>query len=214
MENEKVIRQHMERTRESLTEKLETLENKLLGSVQEATTAVRETVSSVKDTMQEGVESVKDAVDIPAHVDRHPWLTVGGAVLGGFVLANLLTREKRLPSRAPTMFPPKLADNTGHENYAPTKADVPASSPGWLAGFEPELQHLKGLALGVTLGTVRELLTKEVPPHLADQLRGIIDGITKKVGGEPIAGSDLPFNQPATAGVEASAPFDSEKPRW
>ena len=44
--------------------------------------------------------------------------------------------------------------------------------------------------MGVTLGTVREMLTAEVPAHMAAHLRDIIDGVTKKAGGEPLPSSD------------------------
>ena len=49
MENEEVIRRQMEHTRESLTDKLETLEDKLLHSVQQATSAVTETVAKIRN---------------------------------------------------------------------------------------------------------------------------------------------------------------------
>jgi hypothetical protein len=67
---------------------------------------------------------------------------------------------------------------------------VPPEAPSWLAAFEPELRQLKALALGMTLGTVREIVAAEVPPHAAEELRSVIDGITKKVGGEPMPSSD------------------------
>jgi hypothetical protein len=219
MENEEMIRRRMAETRESLTEKLETLENRLLGSVDEATSAVRETVASVKETMHDGVESVKDAVDVQAHVQRRPWLMFGGAILGGYVAATLLRRETEadrkeiVPPPAPT--PPKRhGAGNGHHKPAP-KPEAVAEAPSFLKGIEPEINHLKGLALGVTFGTFRELLTKEVPPHLADELRSIIDGVTRKVGGEPIAPGDLPFVAAPTGATETeSSSFDPEKPRW
>ena len=86
MENEEVIRHRMEQTREALTEKLETLEQKVADSV----SAVTDTVASVQEKVHEGVESVKDAVDVKAHVERHPWLMLGGSVLCGYVLGDLL----------------------------------------------------------------------------------------------------------------------------
>jgi hypothetical protein len=88
-------------------------------------------------------------------------------------------------------MPPRAPENTngnGHQHAAKQSASSPVES--LLAGFEPEIRHLKGLALGVTLGTVREMLTEQVPPHMADQLRDIIDAVTKKAGGEPIPSSD------------------------
>jgi hypothetical protein len=37
------------------------------------------------------------------------------------------------------------------------------------------------------------MIAKDAPPHLGEQLRGIIDGVTKKIGGESVAPADLPF---------------------
>jgi hypothetical protein len=159
MEDEELIREQMSRTRESLTDRLETLEDRLVTSVEGATAAVRDTVTSVKDSMQEGVDKVKGAVDVPAHVRRHPWLWFGSAVAGGYVLANLPARNGSAPSALP--------------------------GPG---------QLLKGLALGMVFSVARELLiTEKTPPHLAEPLRGIIDTITARLGGTPIARKHLPF---------------------
>lgn len=216
MENEDLIRERMEKTRESLTEKLETLEDKLVGSVEEATSAVRDAVAGVKETMHEGVESVKDAVDIPAHVERRPWLMLGGAVLGGYVLGRLLMPEEEPQFRREPAVPRRPTFGNGHAKQPPPRTEASGDvSSGIIELIEPEIRQLKGLALGVTLGTVRELLTKEAPEHLADELRNIIDNITRKVGGEPIPAADLPFAESTDQQPEASSsPYASEKPRW
>ena len=214
MENEELIRQRMEKTRESLTEKLETLEDKLVGSVQEVTSAVRETVVGVKETMHESVESVKDAVDIPAHVQHRPWLMFGGAILGGYVLGSLLTRETQANARRLSATQTKRpSTGNGHHKPAPPP-EQPAKPEGGFHAIEPELQHLKGLALGVTLGTIREMVVSEVPSHLGDELRSIIDSVTRKLGGEPIGKSDLPYAEPIAPEMQSpSSPFGG-KPRW
>jgi len=223
MENEEVIRQRMEKTRESLTEKLETLEDKLLGSDEETKSAVRDTVAQVKETMHEGVETVKDAVDVQAHVDRRPWLMFGGAVVGGYVLASLLMRDSTpaaaaaMPAPTPAPPPPaprRQSTGNGHHKSAAPKPEPAATSESLLDAFGPELRQLKGLAVGVTAGTVRELLTKQMPPHLADEIRSIVDGVTRKLGGEPVLSSDLPFMEPPGDEAESSSPFEAEKPRW
>jgi len=172
----------MEQRREALTEKLETLEQKVADSV----AAVTQTVASVQEKVHEGVESVKGAVDVKAHVDRHPWLMLGGSVLCGYILGDLLLAERpKGPERKFTLTPtPTPIQENGHQRAEP-KANA-----NWLQGFEPEIRHLKGLALGAALGTVREMLTDEVPPHMAAHLRDIIDAVTKKAGGEPLPSSD------------------------
>jgi len=193
MENEDVIRQQMSDTRTSLTEKLETLEDKLLGTVEETSQAVSETVANVKESVHDGVEAVKDAMDIGAHVDRHPWLIVGGSVLCGYVLGSLLT-ENRQPARiAQIPIPPggpKVLPGNGNGRHKHHKPQAQASSSNWLSFLEPEINKLKGLALGATLGTVREMISAEAPPHMAEQLREVIDDVTRKLGGEPIPSSD------------------------
>jgi hypothetical protein len=68
------------------------------------------------------------------------------------------------------------------------KARSPAEGP--LGAFAPELDHLQRLALGVVLGTVREMIAGDAPPHMAAHLRVIIDGVTQKVGGELLPSSD------------------------
>src|SRR5687768_15493213 len=100
MENEDVIREKMEGTRSSLTEKLETLEKQVVNTVQDATSSVTETVEAVKDTVntvretvqdtvQDTVNTVKGFFDIPGHVNRHPWAAVGGSVAVGFILGRI-----------------------------------------------------------------------------------------------------------------------------
>jgi len=220
MENEEVIRQHMAKTRASLTDKLQTLEDKVMNSVNEATSAVTDTVASVKDTMHEGVESVKGAVDIQAHVDRHPWFMLGGSILGGYMLANLLgagRAEASTVSHSSRAFP-EMPSPPGNGRQRTASPPVPErSSNKMLAAIEPELQRLKGLALGVALGAVREMLAEEVPPHMAEQLREIIDGVTKKVGGDPMPSSDFGTIKSKPAAGDAAkenAGFETEKPRW
>jgi ElaB/YqjD/DUF883 family membrane-anchored ribosome-binding protein len=117
MPKPEVIRQQMEETRASLAEKLGVLEEKVAGTVQEATEAVSETVETVKETVAGTVEAVKDTVegtvetvkdtvsttvetvketfDLAGHVDRHPWAMVGGSVLVGFVGGLLLGPSRR-----------------------------------------------------------------------------------------------------------------------
>jgi len=208
MEDEKVIRHQMEDTRTSLTEKLETLEEKVLAPVQEATAAVSETVISVKESVQEGVKNVKDFMDVPQQFDRHPWVMLGGSVACGFLVGALL-RQKRQPGPGPPVPRPSSAEPvSSNGRHKPEEPGTP-SSPGLLSLLEPELKKLKSLALGVTLGTIREMIKAEVPPHMGQELKEIIDGITKKIGGEPIPSSDwenFGKESPVAKPQEASAP--------
>jgi ElaB/YqjD/DUF883 family membrane-anchored ribosome-binding protein len=103
-----VIRHQMEAKRASLADKLDTLENDVLGTVHAATSAATGVVQEVKATVEtvvedvksaagsvaEGVqgtvESVKETLDFRGHIRKHPWLAMGGAFAAGFAGAFLL----------------------------------------------------------------------------------------------------------------------------
>jgi ElaB/YqjD/DUF883 family membrane-anchored ribosome-binding protein len=98
-----VIRRQMEAQRASLAEKLETLENKIVRTVDEAREAVAETVQTVKDSVQSSVETVKDTVsssvetvketfDVRLQVQRHPWAMFGSSIALGFAAGWALNR--------------------------------------------------------------------------------------------------------------------------
>src|SRR5262245_2642415 len=114
MENEtdpEVIRKKMLEKRTALTEKLEALEQGVLGvassvtnTVESVKEGVEETVEAVKDTVQDTVGAVKETVeetvetakglfDVPGHVERHPWAMLAGSVGVGALLGFLLRRR-------------------------------------------------------------------------------------------------------------------------
>ncbi|HZZ76874.1 MAG TPA: hypothetical protein VFE62_00050 [Gemmataceae bacterium] len=194
MENEELIRQKMENTRESITEKLDALEERVVGSVQQASNAVSDTA-----------ETVKNAFDLRVQVDRHPWLMVGGAVTAGMVAGHLL--QPREPPRLDRQQAPMPAPEPSLVAQ-PQPPPTPRSAK--IAGMlEPELAKVKELAVGVTLGLVREALTADMPPALRGYAGQIIDAVTLKLGGKPLANAELPFNekQQPCASRPATAPF-------
>jgi len=205
MENdisEEMIQQQMQETRASLTEKLETLEQKVVGTVENATAAVNETVDVIKETVnetvatvQEGVkgsvDSVKEFVDVPGHVDRHPWMMVGGSMAVGYCLSTLLSQKPSASSAVPTYQPgPVLTASSRARPDVPSQAAQSIATPAPSGVWAPEIAKLKGLALGVLFGTARELLVSSVPEHMGDQLRDVVDSATRKVGGQPLPSSD------------------------
>jgi len=243
MENEEVIREQMETTRSSLTEKLETLEEKLASTVQETTSAVSETVATVKETVHEGVEAVhetvanvkesmhesvetvKDWLDVCGHVKEHPWAMVGGSVAVGFAV-GLLTSQA---SERQEGFPTPLAGSgrQPRESWFHREESRPAPEPqqarqedegpsalsSLFHTFEPELNKLKGMALGALLGTVRELITSQVPSQLGRQIGNIIDDATKKIGGEPMADVSWAQNLTSCQSSEGPARWEQQKER-
>lgn len=205
MENEhehdpEVIRQQMQTTRTDLTEKLEALEQAVVGTVQETTAAVTDTVrtvegavkgtvEAVKGTVEETVEEVREAFNISRQVEKHPWLMVGGAFATGYLTGTVLTsalgsarrpssrvawppREASLPPASLTAVPPPHAEPSG-----------PSFLGSLLETFRPELDKLKGMAIGALVGTIGETVLREVPPQYKPQVSDLVHSLSTKLGG-------------------------------
>jgi ElaB/YqjD/DUF883 family membrane-anchored ribosome-binding protein len=59
-------------------------------AVDEARAAVGETADVVKRAMHGAADGLKRVFDLRSQVRRHPWLTLGGAVLVGYVVASFI----------------------------------------------------------------------------------------------------------------------------
>jgi ElaB/YqjD/DUF883 family membrane-anchored ribosome-binding protein len=202
-DQEEMIRQQMQQTRESLSEKLETLEQQVVQTVQGATTAVSETVESVKEavqgtvetvkgSVQDTVESVKSTFDLGRHVQEHPWFMVGGATAAGFLAGRLMGSLGLFNGRATAAPPPSRGGYREEPPRAPRAAAVSqaAPAPAWTQQvthlFGDEIRQLKGLALGTLFGVVRDLVTQAVPQQLESQVKSLFNNVTTKLGGEPV----------------------------
>jgi hypothetical protein len=201
-----LIREQMEQTRASLTEKLETLEHQVVDTVHDATTAVADTVETVKEAVQGTVETVKDTFDVRVQVERHPWAMMGASVALGYLGGRLLRvsasdhyRQWRSVPAAPDEPPWPSRHNDGHPHRlqgpeSSNKKLMPeeplGSNPGWLrqmaALFQPEIAKLRGLAVGAVLSMARDMITDSAPEQLKPQLAEVVDSITVKLGGEPV----------------------------
>jgi len=225
--SEENIQRQMQETRASLTEKLESLEQKVVGTVENATTAVNDTVDAIKETVhdtvasvQQGVkgsvDSVKDLFDVPAQVERRPWLMMGGSVAVGYCLGTLLSQrsssqeEREAASRASWL---SEANNRAHRAAALPPPAAPTEPSIWSA----EIDKLKGLALGALFGTARELLISSLPEQMGAQVREVVDSVTKKVGGKPLPSSDWDkLREPVSSEDELMSeeePVSSQPPR-
>jgi ElaB/YqjD/DUF883 family membrane-anchored ribosome-binding protein len=76
----------------------------------------------------------------------------------------------------------------GEQAAAPARREGPGMFHTLTQQFEPEIDKLKGVAIGTLFGFAREMLTRSVTPQLAAQLTDVIDGVTRKLGGEPVRG--------------------------
>jgi ElaB/YqjD/DUF883 family membrane-anchored ribosome-binding protein len=217
----------MQETRTALTEKLEALEQQVVDTVQGARDAVTETVTTVreavedtvdtvKDSVQETVETVKETLDLRHHVEQYPWAMVGGSVALGYVSGYFFDRVAdelihAVARRGGLARPPVAA--FPHRNGGPVMAHASASAApelaagrSWMEGladkFHDEIGQLKGLAIGAAVGVVRDLLTESTPEHLRGQVTEFLDGVTTKLGGQPVRGpvlSESRFSQEAGA---------------
>jgi hypothetical protein len=198
-----LIKQQMGQTRAALTEKLETLENKVLGAVSTTTDAVsqtvqdvgatvRETTQDVRATMHEALTSVRDAFNVSRQFHQHPWLLLGGSVVagyaGGLILDNL--EHGHMPSlpslpRAERLLPQGSEVRQRLESEAPARRRAPAFLKALAETFAPELEKLKTAALGMAMGIVRDRLHEAVPPQMREDFAQMMDRITTKLGGEP-----------------------------
>jgi len=205
MENEDMIRREVESKRAALTEKLESLEKEVVGTVKEATAAVsdtvevikdsvqetvatvkdtvQDTVSSVKETVTESVETVKDWFDLKGHVKHHPWFMMGGSVALGYFLGNML---KSSPAAEAIADESPRSSHSGNGHHREKRHGGSAKKAFDLG---PELSKLKGLALGALLGTARDMILPVVPEGVKKPLKDVLDNITQKLGGEPVAPS-------------------------
>lgn len=254
-----VIQQDLDDTRSALADKLNKLEEKISGTVSQVTETVAEvtetaseTVEAVKETVQGTVETVKETVegtvesvrhtfDIQSHVENHPWLVVGGAVLAGFVAGKLIgggdsgRREMRRDSSweswstqpertghtwddrgsaftrqmSSSSEPSYGAPQSGYSGYAAQAADYSgqqdqSSGAGslfggnwgnWLGGLtqqiQPEVDALKGLALGAVFGLVRDMVANGLPESLKGEVSNTINSLAERFGGKTVEGPVL-----------------------
>jgi len=205
MDDFEAIKKQMEVRRSSLADKLEALECQVAETVQGVTSAVsnvkdvvQDTVDSVKDSVQDTVDAVQDSFDLSKQMDNHPWIMLGGAFAVGYIAGQVLPD---LPSSTsePAAQPGRLMGHDGATNggvsswpTSSTTGTAPAQPQrsSWMhdlgQSLAPEIDKLKGLALGTALGLVRDYVKKAVPPDLGNQLAGMIDSVTSKLGGQPV----------------------------
>jgi len=200
MENEAdLIRDEMAETRTALSEKLDKLQEQVVGTVEGTTRSVTETVAavqeavegtvgSVKDTVQETVESVKSTFDLSEQMQKRPWLLLGGAVAVGFVGGRLLM------GRDYTALPPP---SNGSSTPSPSRTAAAASAvahtasrtAGWLEELAaPLLKQAEEVALGVLAGVASDLIRSSAPEAMRGQLNEMVEKFASSVGTTPIRG--------------------------
>lgn len=209
-----LIKQQMSQTRASLTEKVEMLENQVLGTVHDTTntvsgtvhelsssvsgtvhevsSAVRGTVQDVRATLNEALSSTRDALDLSRQAQQHPWLLFGGSVAAGYIGGRILDSIENgrfpprasLPAAAEQLLPSDSAVRQQLDARPAARTSMPSFLSTLLDTFAPELDKLKRLALGTALGVVRDKVAETVPPHLRGDVVNLMDRFTTKLGGD------------------------------
>jgi hypothetical protein len=188
------MRQEIDCTRSAMTDKLEALEDRVMGTVHNAQETVEDSIQMAKDT----VATVKRNFDIKYQIEQHPLAIVGGCFLAGLALGSLFPRVRqrsRQTSRGEGSVsgsgsPPLPAEHRGNGSLATAALPVgfPAvapSRPGVFGKFQEEIDKVQGMAIGYVLGLVRDSI-KEAVPQLASQIDDVMNSVTTKLGGEPV----------------------------
>jgi len=187
----------MEETRASLSEKLELLEQQVMDTVHGAQAAVHETVADVKDAVHETVEDVKETFDITHQVQKHPWAMLGGSIALGFLGGRLLGRSSSEPPwngdwpQAPHRQEPPAQAMNGNGHLGDKQNPEPDMLSSLTQQFGPEIDRLKGMAVGAAMGIVRDMIRNAMPEPLKPQMADVVDSFTVKLGGTPMRGSLL-----------------------
>lgn len=169
--------------------------------------SVQDTVASVKGTMHETIESVKDSLDINAQVARSPWLCVGASIAAGYVAGSLLDsrddsgeRMADISSRGngwqerSTAASIQSLTGKGSSGQAARSNNAPGMFSNLMREYEPEINQLKGLAVGALVGLVRDSVLQSVPSNLRPQFSDVINSFSAKLKGDSTAGA--PPRQP------------------
>ena len=155
------IHAEMAATRAALADKIDALEEK---------------VSTKVNAVKHAGETFKRSFDLPYQVRQHPWPMVGASVLVGIVLGAVTggdsdERRNHLDERT---------DEFPRRAYG-AEASLP-SRPGI---FADEIRSLKQAAVGALMSLVRNGL-RDAFPGIAPQTDRAVDGLTRKLGGEPV----------------------------
>jgi ElaB/YqjD/DUF883 family membrane-anchored ribosome-binding protein len=170
------MREGIHNTRADMADKLEALENRMIGTVQSAQETVQDSIQSAKDA----VASVKRTFDIKHQVEEHPWTMMGGCVLAGLALGYCI------PSRSPRFSAPPEIVAESYDGDPPPAPQAPAAPPpSILEPFQDEIAKVKGMAIGFVMGLVRDSL-KESAPQLAPNIDQLMNGLTTKLGGATV----------------------------
>lgn len=169
-------------------------------NVSDAVELVTDSLHSVKSTVDESIRSVKRTCDVQRQVRKRPWTMLMGAAAIGFVGAkvtrNQLNGEHQVePGRrgsVVTYEEPEARKVQDPETREFEETPRPPTRFSKIAeSLEPELSMIKGLAIGVAAGIVRDMLVESAPQHVSSSLESIFNSATRRLGGQPISAQGI-----------------------
>jgi ElaB/YqjD/DUF883 family membrane-anchored ribosome-binding protein len=214
-----VIRGQMEEKRASLSDKLDALENHMVGTVQGATTVVsnavrdvsktvdtvkeniQETVAAVKENIQDTVEAVKETFNVSEKIRQNPWIAVGGAFASGFIGALLLGSSSRKREYAP-QAPRSYGVNGTPVEPTPVAAKTPrASEPS--SGLTSQLgtvatealKTVESMAVGTLMGVLSQVVGDLLPASLKEESDKLFSQLNTQLGGKALHKLDVSSEQ-------------------
>jgi ElaB/YqjD/DUF883 family membrane-anchored ribosome-binding protein len=188
-----VIREQIDETRSSLTEKLETLEAEVKGTVQSA----RETISSVKESVQSAKETVKRTFDVEYQVNRHPWAMLGLSLVSGVALGALLGGRMSADRRIARRLAEAPAEPDGRAEGTPVAAlsrlAQEPQRPGFMDKLSSQLgdefEKVKDQAVTALVGVVGNVARKSIPA-LANAVEEMMTRAASEMGAPPQHGPE------------------------
>src|SRR5262249_22225098 len=75
---------------------------------------------------------------------------------------------------------------------APAASRQPSMLSGVMEHFSPEIQKLKGVAIGAVAALVRDMIKDKIPEGLRPHVQDMIHDVTHNLGGADVHGPVLP----------------------
>lgn len=162
------IRQDIDTIRGSMTDKLEAIETRIKGTVDDTTT------------------NIKQTFDFKHQVRQHPWAAFGAAVAAGYLLAGGRDRDTHhydAPYRA------SYTGNGNSSSYTPPASSSPGLFDQLGDNVGGELQMLKGMAVSALVGLITDTVKRNIPAFKGALARAANSSTTSTTGSPYRAGS-------------------------
>jgi len=157
------IKKDIDDTRDSMTVKMQQLEDRVRGAADDFKGAVDETVDNVKGKVDDTVGSVKQVFDLEHQVNERPWVMLGGAAVAGFVLGSLMGGDDAHREPQFRTWTPPTQDH--ERNFAPR----PPQQPGVMDELGKEFEGIRTAAVH-TVGLMLTDWLKDMVPQFGKEL--------------------------------------------